>query len=292
MSNVNSGINSKDHFIKRLHHQSPLTTIVGINCKDGIVLYADSQETYVDKYQRPTSKRVIQRKLSEIGKYRHYMMGCAGTTAYIEILIEWLNEHKDLEIKSLYPERKMHELLENDIIPQFIYKYDVKLPTLTHGIPTPDKIEIDVLFAARLAGEPKHMMYKIETEGEMTIRRVPQYGSIGSGSEIVTPLLDQINQILDECGYSWHDMSTRLAAKISHLVLGIGLQSDPATGGISRCKILKNGGGVIPINRTKVWKNPRLKLAETLSLACKELPNIQPKISNIVENLRLPKHKR
>lgn len=263
----------------------PLTTVVGINCKDGIVLYADSQETHYENDQ-PRFKRLIQNKLSDIGTHRYYMIGCAGSSTDLELLVEHLNENEKLCSSSLHDELEFHALLEKEIIPEFLEKHNVTLPTRTHGEPTKYPIEVDALFAAQLQGDQKHMLYKIETSPRQMIRRVPKYGSIGSGSELVNPLLDQLNQHFEEFRYGWHGISTRLAAKITYLILGISLKADFATGGTARCRILTDEEGVTPLDRTKIWEDPKAsKIVETLSLACKELPKVEERIRKIVSNL-------
>lgn len=268
----------------------PLTTIVGVNCKNGIMLHTDSQETAEFEGVMLGFKRLAVTKLNDIGSDRHYLIGCAGTSSHDEILVSYLNEQ--LTGSTLYQEHKFYELLENLMV-EFLEKYNITQPTRTHGSPVaPDHfISLSALLAAQISSEsnkPKYALYKIETKPRLLIRRVPRHGSIGSGSVLVKLILDQLDLKLDRFGYNWQNISTKLAARTTYLILRHVLQTDLYTGGFTACRILDSEAGVIPSDKTQLWDDPYGdKLAQTLLLLCEELPNVKERLLDIVMNLNL-----
>lgn len=283
-------MSSNDQLIKKLDYENPLTTIVGINCKNGIMLHADSQETTEFEGVTLAFKRLAVTKLNDIGSDRHYLIGCAGTSSHDEILVSYLNEQ--LTGSTLYQEHKFYELLENLMV-KFLKKHNITQPTETHGSPSDPEhfISLSALLAAQVSSEsnkPKHALYKIETKPHLLIRRVPRHASIGSGSVLVKLILDQLDLKLDRFGYNWQNISTKLAARTAYMILRHVLQVELYSGGFTACRILDSEAGAIPSAKTDIWDDPYGdKLSQTLRLICEELPNVKARLFDIAMNLNL-----
>lgn len=286
MNSINSSINTKDQFIKYPHYPNSLTTVVGINCKDGIVLCSDTQETH----PALGYKRLIMMKIKSIGNQNRYLIGCAGTSADIELLMQFLDDKFNGTMWYGEPNIKKHI---TDHMIDFLNTHNVETPKKTHGFPTSHPIDIHALFGAQLLSNSKthtHVLYKIQTNPRLIIREVPKFASIGSGKRVISPILDYLNQLLEEYKHDWHDISTVLGARICNLVFDIVLQTDIATGGRKVCRLLDDNDGVIPIEDTesRIWDDiSGSKSIQTLQAVCKDLHRIKIKISEIIKNLNL-----
>jgi 20S proteasome alpha/beta subunit len=187
-----------------------MTTILAINCNDGMVIASDSQVTMVD-VKRSQEDKIYQTKINE---NVDVILAGSGKSAYISRFIDFFEEHReDREIKQ---PRDCADLCE-DII------------RLLRSDRYPD-FDINIIICIRInRNQESHFgLYTLYPLG--IAEKADNYDCIGSGSTIVEYILYRL----------WFKgIGTEQAKKIAIYAIDEVKKIDPYSGGFTRVTIIK-----------------------------------------------------
>lgn len=213
-----------------------LTTVIGIRCKDGVVIACDSQGSYVKGLEM---KRLDVNKIFPIMKKNQPTVSLAlagsGDTDHIKILVEELNQALgDRE----FNDRDLRENIE-EILLRLHKKYNLERSRFL-GLS-----EENMFFApysilgARLKGDNSFGLYLLRPDG--WVNPIDEYETIGSGAPFADLMLKQINRSLTVANMTLSSLNVRDAIMFSSYIINEVKTSDRYSGGLTRI-------GVVDIN--------------------------------------------
>jgi hypothetical protein len=253
--------------------EMPLTTVIGIKYKEGIMLYSDTQETLPSAGIHYT-RNPFQGKLSALGKY--YACGCSGNSGDID---KFVNELKLAFIDAPpYSDEELYAKL-SDLIVSFYEKLKNESKRM-YDKPDYFDFSCTCLFAAALSkidpvGIGKFGLYRIVIEVEKNSDKNPKpyvnkilfYDCIGTGRDIARTFLTLIEALMNLHGYRYFKLSRKLCAMIGHVVTALTSKVDLESGGtIHDFNITENG--VSAFWQKEYWdekENPIIQTLETFA---------------------------
>lgn len=212
--------------------RKPLTTVIGVYCNEGILLFADTQETTGDV------KQLDKQKIFLLNKNR-YAIACSGDSSNIDRFVTYLKsrigeDEKTYSYDELYT--KLHKITM-DFVAEV--KDEVRSISMNNAI-----IEFD--FAAILAAPVKRdddrqygmyriSIYNIDSEKPVAshVSQLSFRACVGSGHEVATSMLNAVDDFAIRHGSRISNFNARLVAlictQIVNLVSGTKTSSGPTT---------------------------------------------------------------
>lgn len=186
-----------------------MTTILGINCKDGLVIASDSQVT-IGGVKRTQEDKLYQTKIND---NVDVILAGSGASAYISRFIDFFEEHKCE--KEINQPRDCADLCEDIIRELRRNRY-------------PD-FDADIIICVRVNNDNgvDFGLYTLFSFG--IAEKEDNFNRIGSGSTVV-------EYILSRLGYK--DMSIEQAKKIAIYTIEEVKKVDPYSGGYIRVTIM------------------------------------------------------
>jgi hypothetical protein len=201
------------------------------------MLFSDTTMTLENKFQLISTKNDYTTKIHYITG--NYAIGCSSPSSpKINALVTYLREQIP-EGTPLMSRIELYSLLYDKLIPSFCGK-ERQITETIYGEKTDiyRPIEIDALFAARLK-DNSHILYKIriyvtdytksKADDTTDITEV-KFGAVGTGSDVIEPILNQTMRIIEKKGYSIANWSKKLTALYCHLLMNFASSSDALTG--------------------------------------------------------------
>ncbi|MGB7882357.1 MAG: hypothetical protein WBL44_06485 [Nitrososphaeraceae archaeon] len=167
-----------------------LTTVIGIKCRDGVVIGTDSQ--FTDRVY--DTKSLNENKIHKINDFM--ILGGAGDPYQTKVLVDSLQEHLG---NKQYSDKELRKSIRRVLI-RLHEEYNPNPPLSFYPLS---------LLAART--EESCILYIIQLP---YIYPVEQYEAIGSGSPLAQFLFKFSNRILDRVGDKWSDRP----AEIKHVL--------------------------------------------------------------------------
>jgi 20S proteasome alpha/beta subunit len=207
-----------------------MTTIIGIKCKDGIVLASDSQAT------SPIMKNM---QVSKIFQINHNIgIGTSGSEPSIKVLVESLQQSITLE--DLESEQKLKEKTESILLELHRY-YNVersrKLGFDQKNIQL--SFIVDALVGAKLSNDEFCLLHIMQNGW---IDKVNTYRAIGSGFPLANLVFTQQNRIPMMEGKSISDLEINYNIWIASYVINEVKAVEPYTGGNTRIVVIGDEG--------------------------------------------------
>jgi hypothetical protein len=195
-----------------------LTTVFAIECKDGIIMATDTQ--FTGRF------REKGRKAWELRD--NLIMGCAGTNNYNYLFWRRLRDEFDED-----PE----EITLPDRIDQGINKYSeeiykTRLASFGPRLEVPDYCYPEAVIAGYDEGLERFVMFEVRPphpciEAEHDYMRA----TAGTGGISATVFLKTVEYVMAVAGVKYTDLSWRLVAQLSYLLLRRVTLIDPASSG-------------------------------------------------------------
>jgi 20S proteasome alpha/beta subunit len=231
-------------------HESlePMTTVIGIRCKEGIVLATDSQSSIKRNVEM---KRFGVKKIIPIFKVPqpiiYYALAGAGDAKHIRTLAEEIS----LEIgdRILY-DRDLRERVYNVLLQTYRKYNTIRFRSLGSSDTSKRYFEATSLLAARLYGNNSFGLYLLSSDP--WIEPIIDYETIGSGAPFANLMLQQLNRGLNSMNKSFHDLPLMFCALYATYIINDVKTVDIRSGGSTKVSVInKNGFTEIPDNILK-----------------------------------------
>jgi 20S proteasome alpha/beta subunit len=219
--------------------EKQLTTIVGIKCKDGVVISSDSQ----------ASGEVIKNLgVSKIFKINNNIgLGCAGTASHIKKLVKEIekrmNGNTKLETKDDFKKELEHIVIE-------LHRTNIVEKAGDMGYPPRnDLFDVGALLGAKINND--FYLFSLDVpNGE--VDEVEDFSMMGSGSLFALLVLRQQERIVKATKKSFSELDLGLALWIGVLVINEVKNIEIFTGGDTKViYINKDGYNQIPEDNIK-----------------------------------------
>lgn len=201
-----------------------LTTIMAVDCKEGVVLAADGQET--NEWPSITIRQLVN-KIDQVSyrgrKEPHCLLGFSGAEGYIDQFEERIG-------KAISEGRnKTHSEALDDAICDFAHYLYRRDTGLRKGQ------ELNDLASAVFVGyDPKIRKTCVYTllppHPPIPLLKYPHRTGIGSGWPFAGLLFTLAESLLGQLGLSWKNISTQLVAQFCYIALGKVMNYEGRTG--------------------------------------------------------------
>ncbi len=223
----NTQIEPRSQESENLHEN--MTTIIGIKCKDGIVIASDSQ----------ASSQMKNMQVSKIFKINDNIgIGTAGSERSIKILVETLQQR--LKPENLESEQKLRDNLENILLElhrHYSFERSRKLGFDDKNIR--NFFEVEAIVGAKLSNDTFCLLH-IMSDG--WIDTVNSYNAIGSGFPFANLVFNQQNRIPMMDGKSLSDLDISYNIWIASYIINEVKAIELYTGGNTKVVIITNEG--------------------------------------------------
>lgn len=240
-----------------------MTTIIGVKCKDGILMCSDTQSS-------TDTVKDSAVKIKPIGDL--YLFGGAGASPYI-------NHFYDILSDSLLHSKPNQT--EIDKINTAILNYSSFIQEWNKKVEFPVDPYPHVLLGS-VQGQSFHLWH-IETPNIAEEVKDPFRSTIGTGGEIARHYFLTVERFLDKYSNYWVYLSTKLIAQFCYLLISNILRIDLKSGGrVHFWKIDNDGVNPYPLNQFFTSKN---YIAELTTSIIKEIPECKEYIASIVVDI-------
>jgi 20S proteasome alpha/beta subunit len=201
-----------------------LTTVIAVQCRDGIVLCADMQET--QEYAGLGTKEFVS-KIAPVtyqGKDDGYcLLGCSGIPDYINSYKLYVGE----EILNRSSNTNYHEALD-----RASERYSKYVKNRSRGLGLPDAlIYPSSIFVGYDPSENKTHICVTETPNPPSeLASYPYRAAIGTGKLYASLLFSIAELMFGKIDLTWNALSTIVVAQFCYLVLGRILNYDEYSG--------------------------------------------------------------
>ena len=199
-----------------------LTTVMAVDCADGVVLCADGQETneYVGFGTKQLVSKIDQLRFGNESS-RHCLLGCAGLTTYTNQLRERV-EQAVLTRNGTY-----FEALE---IATRNYSKFVNARKPDTGLLF-DQSWASAIFAGYDPQDKKHYIYSIwPPHPPELLSKYPHRTGTGTGWVFASLLFVVAEQLMSKLEITWKNLSTLVAAQFCYMALGRIMNYDRESG--------------------------------------------------------------
>lgn len=221
----------------RRNEEASLTTIIGIKCKDGIVMAADTQATEPNSWEYSI-------KVKEIDKFS--LMACAGTAGFIEMFADEVRD----EVKEQGP-RDYKKVLEDAVVSYSEYMNE-RIGKVGLGMSEVDRKKCypEVAIAAHDRLAKGNRIFEIKTPYPPVEPDFQQRVIIGSGSLPAVTLLKNLEFFMAKFELAWNNISGRLASQFCWLLMNRVEHVDPSTSGALLYRVDETGWRQLTVGET------------------------------------------
>jgi hypothetical protein len=246
-----------------------LTTVIAVQCQDGIIICADSQETFGSYTKEDVTK------IHSVGfgdKFDKYcMLGCAGASNYISLFREYVGKKFVSRQGMTY-----FDALDSAICDytNYIQRRKILLGNLSfeqEGNPEYP----DALFVGYDPANDKTQMYELNLPHPPREVLAPHRAIIGTGRLYSSQFFIMAEKFMHKIGLDWPLLSTRLVSQFCYMVVGRVISYDVSSGGkVLFYRIDKTGFTGLPddIMFPGYGKDGETRLSVLLRTALEELP--------------------
>lgn len=202
-----------------------LTTIIAVDCQDGVILAADGQETHEFASGLRTKELVTKIDQATYGDWRnsHCLLGCAGIPTYVSRLEHFVGEAIHKHQESSYLEA-LTDATNN--FADYVYKLRLGYSEGDH---------IGHLATAILVGHDteihKTLIYTLSPpHAPEPLRKYPHRTGTGSGWVFAGFLFNLAELLMRKLGLTWKNLSTTLAAQFCYIALNKVMNYEGYTG--------------------------------------------------------------
>jgi 20S proteasome alpha/beta subunit len=211
----------KFRYLKPREH---LTTVIAVQCRDGIILCADSQETS-DLGILGTKENVSKiRPVSHHGQLDRYcMLGCAGVSNYIDLFRRHVGE--------AFLNRGDNSYFE--ALDRAVLNYTVYVTTRSNqmgGLSLRGREFPSAIFVGYEPTDDKTRVYAIDPPHPPNELSEPYRMAIGTGGLYASLLFGMAEKLMSKVGFDWSNLSTKLVSQFCYMVLGRVISYDRDSG--------------------------------------------------------------
>lgn len=204
--------------VRYLSKRKPLTTIIAIKCKDGVVLCADRQSS--DPYSDTKDYYPKIKKLND-----DCFFACSGTDCYIEMFA-----------------KVAESTLAEVAVPRY---WDIEKVSNVHGKAIDVKCESSPSCknSIQANGYPAALFITAENRAESIFhiyelytphapKEFKQRDAIGSGGSSALVIMKMAEKVMERIRWNWNDLTTDIVAKFCGMVIIMTASHDLYTGQI------------------------------------------------------------
>jgi 20S proteasome alpha/beta subunit len=217
--------------------KQPLTIILGLKCKDGVIIASDSQQEFG---RGVAVKRLNAAKIYRIGE--RFAMAGAGTTAHIEKAIDSIRIALEEEKK----QKGQIDLCEDECVSAIekAITATYKVYNVQRSVFLEDSRERNFFQAILICGCLENVNGKNDTclfiiHSEGIVEKIEDYATAGSGAAYAELLLKN---------YYSKDMSLKEAIPIAIHTIDEVKEIDPNCGGLTRMTLVKIDGNITELS--------------------------------------------
>jgi len=258
-----------------LRRRKRLTTVIAVQCRDGVVLCSDSQET--TEYAGLGTKELVSkiRPVSYNDEDDSYcLLGCSGMSPYIN----WFREH----VGEAIFKREGRSYLEALRVATRNYAKNVNMWGREIGLRFGEDFSnlASAIFVGYEARDHKTRVYILAPpDPPDSLSTYPYRVAIGTGGLYASLVFNIAELLMNKIGFGWTQLSTKLVSQFSYLVLGRIISYD-AHSGMGTAFYRVDGSGYATLSVAQIFPGLGEEGKSKLSILFETLRDEIPKEKN------------